>query len=286
MRSKGTNDGGSFLPSDYVRGKGQARASMFAILLFVLVLAGVIGAFFVNHQRWSRVFEEQQIVAASFKEETAKIEQLKVLEEQRVVLTDKAEIVTALKDRVPRSVLVGELVRGIGSGITLTEIELEGDRVRPPKPKADPKAKKVKSIGVNGVGNGKDAASSAPKVHPPKFKFTISVDGLSENNDDIADYLSSLKASPLLDGVELQFINQTLIDSIEFRKFRITMDLAPYADASMVEGTVAIDMEGNIVETRGSTKVTSDTDSDSESGTESDSITDKKLAEVSEDTQD
>ena len=51
MRSKKTNDASSFLPTDYVRGKGQARASMFAIMLFVLVLAGVIGAFFVNHQR-------------------------------------------------------------------------------------------------------------------------------------------------------------------------------------------------------------------------------------------
>lgn len=276
MRSKGTNDGGSFLPSDYVRGKGQARASMFAILLFVLVLAGVIGAFFVNHQRWNRVREEQQLVAASFKEETAKIEQLKVLEQQRVVLTDKAEIVTALKDRVPRSVLVGELVRGIGSGITLTEIKLDGERVRPPVVKQDSKTA-VKSIGVSGVGNGKDATPVAPKVHPPKFKFSLSVDGLSENNDDIADYLSSLKSSPLLSDVELQYINQTLIDSIEFRKFRITMDLSPTADAGLVKGTVAIDMEGNIIKSKSSEKITKEN---------ADITADKKLAEVSEDTQD
>ncbi|MBO6513885.1 MAG: PilN domain-containing protein [Phycisphaerales bacterium] len=283
MRSKGTNDGGSFLPSDYVRGKGQARASMFAILLFVLVLAGVIGAFFVNHQRWSRVREEQKMVAASFKEETAKIEQLKVLEQQRIVLTDKAEIVTALKDRVPRSVLVGELIRGIGSGITLTEIELEGDRVRPPKPVADPKKKKVKSIGVNGVGSGKDAATTTPKVHPPKFKFILSVNGLSENNDDIADYLSSLKSSPLLSDVELQYINQTLIDSVEYRKFKITMNLSPSADAANVEGTVAIDMDGNIVD---SSKDILTHDSTNESDDAVDNATDKKLAGVSEDTQD
>lgn len=280
MRSKDTNDGGSFLPSDYVRGKGQARASMFAILLFVFVLAGVIGAFFVNHQRWSRVRHEQQVVATSFKEETAKIEQLKALEEQRVVLTDKAEIVTALKDRVPRSVLVGELVRGIGSGITLTEIELDGERVRPPAVKADPKAA-VKSIGVSGVGNGKDAAPVAPKVHPPRFKFSLNVDGLSENNDDIADYLYSLKSSPLLSNVELQYINQTLIDSIEYRKFRITMDLASGADAGLVKGTVAIDVDGNIVKSEGDGAVVKGSETQNDIQEEA-----KKLAEVSEDTQD
>lgn len=243
MRSNSSSDGASFLPTDYVRGKGQARASMFAILLFVLVLAGVIGAFFVNHQRWNRVRDEQKVVAASFKEETAKIEQLKELEDQRVVLTDKAEIVTALKDRVPRSVLMGEIIRGIGSSITLTEINLDGERVRPPAVKPVAKGA-VKSIGVSGVGNGKDQAPAAPKVHPPKFKFSLAVDGLSGSNDDIADYLASLQASPLLSSVELQFINQTQIDSIDFRKFRITMKLSQNADASLVEGTVAVGIDG------------------------------------------
>jgi len=248
MRANKNNEGASFLPTDYVRGKGQARASMVAILLFVLVLAGVIGAFFVNHQRWNRVRDEQQVVAAAFKEEAAKIEQLKVLEEQRVILTDKAEVVTALKDRVPRSVLMGEIVRGIGSGITLTEINLEGERVRPPAPKAAVKGA-VKSIGVSGVGKGKDQKPEAPKVHPPKFKFTVSVDGLSENNDEIADYLASLKDSPLLNTVELQFINQTQIDSIGYRKFRITMSLSPNADANLVQGTLAFGIDGDVVAT-------------------------------------
>ena len=282
MRSKKSNDGASFLPSDYVRGKGQARASMFAILLFVLVLAGVIGAFFVNHQRWSRVREEQKVVATSFKEETAKIEQLKVLEDQRVVLTDKAEIVTALKDRVPRSVLMGEIVRGIGNGITLTEIGLEGDRVRPPAPAPTPGKGAVKSIGVSGVGNAKDQEPAAPKVHPPKFVFSIAVDGLSEKNDDIADYLASLKSSPLLKSVELQYINSTLIDGMEYRKFRITMSLAPAADAGMVEGTVAIDLNKGAGDTETETTVTDvddDTGSDEPSGS-------TEITGVSEDTQD
>ncbi|MEQ9207871.1 MAG: PilN domain-containing protein [Phycisphaerales bacterium] len=246
MRSTNKNDGASFLPSDYVRGKGQARASMFAILLFVLVLAGVIGAFTVNHQRWNRVREEQKLVAASFKEETAKIEQLKLLEEQRVVLTDKAEIVTALKDRVPRSVLMGEIIRGIGDGITLTDVELEGDRVRPPPPPAATKGA-VKSIGVSGVGNGKDQEPTEPKVHPPKFVFSISVDGVSAENDDIADYLASLKQSPLLNDVELQYINQTMIDSVEYRKFRITMSLSSTADASKVAGTISVGIDGQTI---------------------------------------
>ncbi len=244
MPTKHSKSGASFLPTEYVRNKGQARASMFAILLFVLVLAAVIGAFAVNHQRWNRVRDEQQIVAAAFKEEAAKIDQLKQLEKRRIELTDKAEIVTALRDRVPRSVLMGELVRGVKPGLTLTEITLEGDRVKPPAP--DPKAGKgkVKSIGVNNTGKDGAETEEKPKVLPPRFTFALQVQGVAENNDLVADYLASLKASPLLQRVELQYINTTLIDSIEYRKFNITMSLKDNADARLVEGTRTVPIEG------------------------------------------
>jgi Tfp pilus assembly protein PilN len=244
MSSKHNTSGASFLPTEYVRNKGQARASMFAILLFVLVLAGVIGAFAVNHQRWSRVRDEQKVVAAAFKEEAAKIEQLKELEKRRIELTDKAEIVTALRDRVPRSVLMGELVRGVETGLTLTEITLEGDRVKPPAPNPKAGKGKVKSIGVSNVGKDKDGEDEKPKVLPPRFTFSLQVQGVAENNDLVADYLASLKASPLLRGVELQYINTTLIDSVEYRKFSITMNLPETADARLVEGTQTIPIEG------------------------------------------
>ena len=103
----------SFLPQEYVKSKSQIRANFFALLLFTLVMAGVIGAFFVNHQRWRDVEAQAAVISAQFTEEAAKIEQLKALEAQRADLLDRAEVVTALIDRVPRSVLMAEIVRDI-----------------------------------------------------------------------------------------------------------------------------------------------------------------------------
>lgn len=230
---------GSFLPAEYVKGKGQARASLMAMLLFVLVLGGVVGAFVVNHQRWRTVHQEQKLVEAAFAEEATKIDQLKGLEKQRNELLERAEIVTALKDRVPRSVLVGEIVRGIPSGTTLTKLDLEGERVKPPAPKVDPKKKAAKgSLTKNGIGSGKDNAAEAPeKVHPPKFRFSMTVGGVSANNDEIADYLKSLKSSELFSNVELQYIDNATIDKREYRKFSITLDLVSKADAKMLAET-------------------------------------------------
>ncbi|MCR9076691.1 MAG: hypothetical protein NXI07_11700, partial [bacterium] len=106
MSQVNKQSGGSFLPKEYVKGRSQFRANVMALLLFVLVIGGVVGAFVVNHQRWRRVHQEQKQVAVAFKEEAAKIDQLKELETQRVELIERAEVVTALKDRIPRSVLM------------------------------------------------------------------------------------------------------------------------------------------------------------------------------------
>ncbi len=237
---------GSFLPAEYVKGKSQVRANIMAMMLFVLVLAGVVGAFVVNHQRWRRVHEQQKIVAAAFEEEAAKIEQLKSLEKQRVDLIERAEVVTALKDRVPRSVLMGEIVRSIPDGMTLTMVNLEGERIKVKPPEVDPKKAAAKTMTLKGkaVGSGKDNpdANEPPKVLPPKFKFALLVEGIARSNDNVADFLASIKGSPLFEDVELQYINETTIDKERYRKFKLTMALLDKADAILVEGTEAIEI--------------------------------------------
>lgn len=231
---------GSFLPAEYVKSKGQVRASLMAMLLFVLVLGGVVGAFFVNHQRWCKVHAEQKSVEAAFHDEATKIDQLKALEKQRSDLLERAEIVTALKDRVPRSVLVGEIVRGIPEGMTLTRMALEGERIKPPEPPADPKAKKKTakgSLSKKGVAAGKDEKEEPKKVLPPRFSFSMTIAGVASGNDQVADFLKALKSSVLFSNVELQFIDKATIDKQEYRKFSITLGIVPSADARMLAET-------------------------------------------------
>ncbi len=244
--SNNPSQGGSFLPAEYVKGKSQLRANIIALFLFVLVLAGVVGAFVVNHQRWRRVNVEQEMVAAAFEEEAAKIDQLKSLEGQRVELIERAEVVTALKDRVPRSVLIGEIVRSIPEGLTLTVLNLEGERVRVVLPKPDPKDTKTRTLKGKNVGKGKDAKDTKPaKVLPPRFKFSLAAEGIAVDNDDVADFLASIKASPLFGDVELQYINETTIDKQKYRKFKVTMILLEKAEASLVDGTEEVEI-GNV----------------------------------------
>jgi Tfp pilus assembly protein PilN len=235
---------GSFLPTEYVRNKSQVRANFVALLLFTLVMAGVIGAFVVNHQRWREVNEQSRLIAAQFEEEASKIDQLKALETQRADLLDRAEVVTALIDRVPRSVLMAELVRELPGGVTLVLVDLEGERVKPPAPKPDPKSKvKTRSL-TSRAAPADEKAEEPQKVLPPRFRHTVVIEGLAADNTLIADYVSVLQASPLLAEVELPLITGTIVEQTEYRRFKITMRLREQADARQVAGVEQFSLEG------------------------------------------
>jgi len=122
------------MPEDYVRGKDEARWNIISLLLFGVVMVAVVSAFVLTNRRWQEVRVEQETIGAQFKEEAIKITALEELEAQRVEMMDKASIVAALRDRVPRSLLMAELWRAKPESATLTVVELEGERVKPPKP--------------------------------------------------------------------------------------------------------------------------------------------------------
>lgn len=227
----------TFLPEDYVRGKDEARWNIISLLLFGVVMIAVVSAFILTNRRWQSVRVEQDSIRAQFEEEAIKIAALEDLEKQRVEMTEKASIVAALRDRVPRSLLMAEIWRAKPDDATLTQIELQGERIQPPKPQP---AAGGSTSAVASLRGGKnqppptDGEPAAP-VAPPQFHHALVIEGVAHENDQIADYLANLKESPLLNEVELQFITETVLENQPMRKFRITALLDPDARASDVE---------------------------------------------------
>lgn len=229
--NRGQAQQSSFLPEEYVKSKGQHKANVVALLLFGAVSVGTVGAFVYNYKRKVDLGHEVAQVRVQFEEESAKIEQLRELEKQRVDILERAEVVTAIIERVPRSVFMAEIVRAMPAGVALTDVVLDGERVKPaPKPKSDADAKKS----VRGAQVVKKEEEDIQKVLPPRFEHTITIDGLASLNNDVADFQSALMASPLLASVELQYINQTKVEDVELRKFRFTMKFRDGADVAKV----------------------------------------------------
>lgn len=229
--------GGSFLPETYVANKTQARANVLGLVLFVIVMGGVVGAFMVTNRQWNAVKAEQDAINAQYEEEALKIDQLKDLETQRLELVSKAEVTTALVDRVPRSVLLAEIVSAMPEPVTLLEFELESKRVKKAAPKlADQSRNKgVKTISSKSKKAGEKKQDEAPKFDPPRFETSIALIGVATANNDIADFLANLKRCPLLGDVEIEYIRESRMGELDLRKFRVNAEVLPNADAADVE---------------------------------------------------
>ena len=228
----------TFLPADYVRGRGERRARIAALLLFGVVLAGTGGVFVYFNQTQRALRLESSMINEEYRAEAVKIEQLKQLEAQRAQMLESAELVTALIDRVPRSVLLAELIRDMPATVVLTQLKLDGERVRAAMgPSAAGRSGQATTRSLTSKAAGSAAAESKEqKIEPPRFRHSVTVSGLALENNDVADYLALLKKSPLLKEVELQYIQETTVDDRELRKFQISMQIPETADARRVAG--------------------------------------------------
>jgi Tfp pilus assembly protein PilN len=228
----------SFMPEDYLLAKRESKVNSINLLLFGVVLCAVVGAFFVTHRQWNAVRAKQQAINAEYATEAEKIEQLKLLDTQKQEMLEKAEITTALIEKVPRSILLAEVVNRMPERVTLAELELKSRRIREEAPKkaaaAGPKSLSASNSKSGGKGgkNAKDAPP--PKPRPPKMEFTLSIQGLAATDQDVAEYHAALKESGLLDRVDLVSTEGTRIQDSPVRRFRIEAQISQTADARAV----------------------------------------------------
>lgn len=227
-------ESGSFLPQDYISERTDARANILTLTLFAITMAGVVAAFFVTNRHWQSLRATQEAINVEYQAEGKKIEQLKSLESQRAAIMEKAEITAALVEKLPRWAMLGELTLRMPASMRLDQFLLKSTRVLPPAPPpAAPGSKAKPQSLVKPAADKNDKAAKdklakkeeRPKVEPPKFEYAITIEGTAEVNNDIADFLASVKQSPAFDKVELTFIKDAKEMGKDMRKFQITAAL-------------------------------------------------------------
>jgi Tfp pilus assembly protein PilN len=213
--------GASFLPADYIQRKAEFRNNIIILSLFAVVLAGVGGAFVLNNTRKVKLGAEYRELVEQCKAEEAKIEQLKKLTEQRTVMLEKAEITAALVEKMPRWALLGEVAYRMPDEMRLDELAMKGTR-NTTGGVVSVKSE-VKSL-TQDVAD-KQAAAAKPKILAPSFTYDIAISGNAKDNNQVADYLSSLKRSPAFRDVELTYIKEFRDRETTLRKFEMTARL-------------------------------------------------------------
>ena len=233
MGFMGDNSGGgaaSFLPADYVARKAELRNNIITLSLFAVVMAAVAASFFYKDHQWRRTRDEFVAVNEAYEAEGAKIEQLKQLEQVRGQMMEKAQITSALVEKVPRWAMLGELQLRMPKTMWLEQFTLKSARVDGGSnlPKSSAPAPTVKTL--TDIAAGADAK----RIAAPSFTYAVTVVGSAERNNDVADFLSSLKQSPIFRTVELTFIRESREGEKTVRKFEITCVLRPDVDSKVL----------------------------------------------------
>lgn len=228
----------SFLPEDYLQQKAERRTVFLMLALCVLVFGGVIAAFFVTNQQWNDVRYYTKQINIRYQASASAIEQLKKVEDQKATLIEKAELTTALLERVPKSILFAEIINRMPKKMTLLQVELVSQRldrpvnVRQKRVAAAPD--KGKSMVTSKSRSAKTRSKPEPDTPPvmaPRFETRIVVIGVAPGHSEVAKFVSELQKCELLSSVELRFSEVTMIKDREVNKFRLEATIPTDADA-------------------------------------------------------
>lgn len=223
----------SFLPEDYLSKRAERRTNLVSLTLFTVVMVGVVGAFLVTNREWKDVQSYQEAINVRYSTAAKQIEQLKQLEAQKAELLKKAELTTALIERVPRTILMAEVINRMPEEMTLLEFELRSKRVASmPAAMNQPVRSAAQATRTNPNMTG---GMSAPAATAPQYHTRVMIEGVTTTHNNVARFGAGLQDNPLLSNIELVYSELTAIKGEDLNKFRIEADVTRNADARRLE---------------------------------------------------
>ena len=217
----------NLLPEDYLENRARRRILAMCMVLFVIEVGCVVGAWFVTERKQARAVEVSRRVDESYADAAQQIARLQQLEVQKKTMLHKAEVADALVERVPRSALLAVLTNALPPGASLTQIKLETQRslVLPRTVKDDKPAAKN--------DDKKTRLTSEPRQESPVAPSTVALEvkGLAATDMEVARFIAELARCPLIRSVDLGYSQQRSLAGDSLREFQVRIELKDNAAA-------------------------------------------------------
>lgn len=210
----------SFLPEDYLDRRAQRRTNLICVTLFIIVMSAVIGAYLVSDQQRMEVRKHREIVNARFTEAARRLEQLDEMHKRKGQMLKKARVTGALLEKLPRSLVLSQLVNAMPATLSLLEVELETIAVKPTasqhktaldKAKADAKSKKGK----------KNEPAPEPEIELKPVQIRLNVIGVAKTDVEVSQFMADIKNTELFSNVNLGYSEEIKLNEVSMRKFRV-----------------------------------------------------------------
>jgi Tfp pilus assembly protein PilN len=226
----------SFLPEDYLSQKAEQRTNLISLVLFGVVMIAVIGAFFVTNRQARMVKTAQEEINTRYQKAGIQIQELTQLEKQKDEMLHKAELAAALVERVPRSILMAELINRMPERLALLEFEMKSEKIKPPAPPQSKDGKgRLVTKAKDKAKTKQEAGDTVQKVETPRYKVNITMVGVAPTDLEVSRYMAELNAYQLLRDVTLEYSEQKDIQGRQMRQFKINLSLDPDADVRRVD---------------------------------------------------
>lgn len=200
-------------------------------------MVAVFGAFLVTNRQWTQVRAAQQSINVAYQEAAIQIEQLTELEDQREQMLHKAELAASLVERVPRSILLAELINRMPPRLSLINLTLTSEKII--KPDVDPAA----NTGTGRLAAGRperastkeEAAQQSRRIEPTRYMVRVTMTGVAPTDLEVSRYMAELNNYDLLQNVALEYSEEHEIEDQTMRQFRIKFTLDPDADVREIQ---------------------------------------------------
>jgi len=214
----------SFLPEDYVEQRAQRRANVLCLLLFLAVMCGIAGAVFVSERDYKQAVSVQMDVNQRFEEAARRIDQLDQLQQRREEMVRKAQVTSNLVERVPRTLILSELINNMPANVSLLKLDLSTKVI---------KARTMATTALEQQRQDQAKAVAAPEMD--EMEVSLDVVGVAPTDLHVAQFMTSLGKGAMFRDLNLAYSEETTIEGTKLRSFRIEMKLSPDIDMQKIE---------------------------------------------------
>ncbi len=219
----------SFLPTEYTEQRIDRRTHVMAMLLFVVVLSAVFAAFLWKRNEWKQVEQARMDVELRYEAAGEEVEQVMKLKVAQQATVNRAELAAALVEKVPRSILLAELINHMPAGLGLLEFKLESTRIIESDEHKKAKGRKNRS--------GTRTKKQDERPEAPRYDTRLSLTGFAPTDVHVSEFLAALNDHPLLQNVNLVSSQETIAEDRTIREFKLTASLLSNADVRVLANT-------------------------------------------------
>ncbi|MFC1739205.1 PilN domain-containing protein [Planctomycetota bacterium] len=187
----------NFVPEDYTQNNESNRTNFLYLVLFAVVMAGLGGAFFTIKMRQRVIASKEEQVNAKMVKAQEAIRQFEELQNKRKSMMKRALTTAELIEPVPRSVLLACLTNNLPDGVSLLKLNIVQQELKN-RPTIKRKASQYKTAKAD------KSTEKAEEVSTEKLLRTyIDIEGIAGSDLEVANYITRLDNSNLIDNVTL-----------------------------------------------------------------------------------